>query len=182
MSGKKGFFALVLIILLAYLSAWLMVYQQSKRYFDFAEQRYAAGDYILALKGMNKIELYRHDVYSGGYQQVIDDWRHGMLVYRPDFYYQALARSSDLLARASDQHWPSLLLPTPKLIPASLPKRQLACWLATGSVVSAQASGRWRNIWPRHFPPMPCAPLRSSMLAAIPIANPAMRQSDREIT
>ncbi|WP_404273310.1 hypothetical protein [Yersinia similis] len=103
MSGKKGFFALVLIILLAYLSAWLMVYQQSKRYFDFAEQQYAAGDYILALKGMNKIELYRHDVYSGGYQQVIDDWRHGMLVYRPDFYYQALARSSDLLARASDQ-------------------------------------------------------------------------------
>lgn len=103
MSGKKGLIALVLIILLAYISSWLMVYQQSKRYFDFAEQRYVAGDYILALKGMNKIELYRHDVYSGGYQQVIDNWRHGMLVYRPDFYYQALARSRDLLARASDQ-------------------------------------------------------------------------------
>ncbi|MFZ1873889.1 MAG: hypothetical protein WAU54_14120 [Chania sp.] len=103
MKVKTGLAALLLIILLAYCSAWLMVYQQSKRYFDFAEQQYAAGNYILALKGLNKIELYSQDAYSGGYQQVIDGWRMGLLVYRPDFYYQALARSTDLLAHASNQ-------------------------------------------------------------------------------
>ncbi len=101
MSGKKALLALILLITLAYLTAWNMVYQQSKDYFDFAEQQYAQDHYILALKGLNKIELYAGDHYSGGYQQVIDDWRNGLFVYRPDFYYQSLERSQTILHQAS---------------------------------------------------------------------------------
>ena len=101
MSGKRALLALILLITLAYLTAWNMVYQQSKNYFNFAQQQYAQGDYILALKGLNKIELYAGDNYSGGYQQVIDDWRNGLFVYRPDFYYQSLERSQIILQKAS---------------------------------------------------------------------------------
>lgn len=93
--------ALILLVSLAYLSAWYKVYQQSKHYFDFAEQQYSEGNYILALKGLNSIELYPNDVYFGGYQQVIDDWQNALFVYRPDFYYKSLERSQTILQKAS---------------------------------------------------------------------------------
>lgn len=103
MSGKKGIIALIILISTAYLTGWYSVYQKSKHYYDFAEQQYQQGHYILALKGMNKIELYPEDNYSGGYQQIIDAWRNGLFVFYPDFYYQAVERSHDLLPKASNE-------------------------------------------------------------------------------
>ncbi|EAM8615959.1 hypothetical protein BHS62_25630 [Salmonella enterica] len=91
----------MLIIILAYTSTWYMVYRQSKRYFDFAEQQYEEENYILALKGQNKIELYPGDDYFGGYQQVIEGWRFSLFTYKPAFYYKSLERSKDILQKAS---------------------------------------------------------------------------------
>lgn len=94
---------LLLLILIAYITAWFNVYNQSKQYFEYAEEQYKNKNYILALKGMNKIELYPEDHYDGGYQQVVNAWANGLLVYKPNFYYDSVDKSKLILQKATNK-------------------------------------------------------------------------------
>ncbi|NBM54999.1 hypothetical protein GWI68_09400 [Proteus sp. G2669] len=103
MSGRNSIIILIALIFIAYFTGWYSVYQKSKLYYHFAEQQYEKGNYVLALKGINKIELYPEDDYFGGYQNVIEAWKNGLFVFYPDFYYQALERSQSILQKSSNK-------------------------------------------------------------------------------
>ena len=85
----------------AYGVAWLKAYQLSADYFDYAEQQYSQGHKIEALKGMNKLELRREQVYRGGYQQVVEAWEGAMLGPKPAFYDKAKAQTALILTELS---------------------------------------------------------------------------------
>ena len=102
MSGRNSFIILIALIFIAYFTGWYSVYQKSKLYYDFAEKQYEQGNYILALKGINKIELYPEDDYFGGYQKVIEAWQNGFFVFYPHFYDKALERSQSILQKSSN--------------------------------------------------------------------------------
>ena len=85
----------------AYSVAWFKAYQLSADYFAYAEQQYAQGHKVEALKGMNKLELRREQVYLGGYQQVVEAWEGAMLGPTPAFYEKAKAQTARILTELS---------------------------------------------------------------------------------
>ncbi|MDF2152788.1 hypothetical protein [Vibrio sp. CAU 1672] len=96
-STRVKFLAIMSVLLIAYGSAWLKAYSLSEKYFNYAEQQYSKGNFITALKGMNKLELRIEDEYLGGYQQVIDTWQTAILGPKPDAYYQALEKPRSII-------------------------------------------------------------------------------------
>ncbi|ROV59230.1 hypothetical protein EGH82_14730 [Vibrio ponticus] len=94
--------ALAALVLVAYSAAWLKTYNLSQQYFEFAtEQQQQQGNVIIALKGMNKLELRRGDEYLGGYQQVIETWEGAVLGPKPNYYYQALVKPNEIINQLS---------------------------------------------------------------------------------
>ncbi|MGF1792231.1 hypothetical protein L4D21_16640 [Photobacterium profundum] len=90
MSQYKKIAMLLAVILVAYWAAWGKAYFLSKSYFDYAVEQEAAQNYVIALKGMNKLEIRIDEEYLGGYQQVIESWEHALFGIRPAFYEEAL--------------------------------------------------------------------------------------------
>ncbi len=100
---------LVGLVTVAFFYAWLKTYNMSSDYFEFAEAQAEAENYTIALKGMNKLELRRDDVYLGGYQQVIETWEEAVLGYKPDFYYQAKGRVGEMLGKLNEEELMSFI-------------------------------------------------------------------------
>lgn len=92
--------ALAALVLVAYSAAWLKTYNLSQQYFEFATEQ-QQGNVIIALKGMNKLELRRGDEYLGGYQQVIETWEGAVLGPKPNYYYQALVKPNEIINQLS---------------------------------------------------------------------------------
>tara|TARA_Y100001960_G_scaffold84186_1_gene89960 strand:- start:2518 stop:3003 length:486 start_codon:yes stop_codon:yes gene_type:complete len=92
---------LAALVLVAYSAAWLKAYNLSQQYYDFATEQQQQGNAIIALKGMNKLELRRGDEYLGGYQQVIETWEGAVLGPKPDSYYQALDKPNEIINQLS---------------------------------------------------------------------------------
>ncbi|MGX9522573.1 hypothetical protein ACWX0P_27810 [Vibrio mediterranei] len=99
MTGRIKWLVFVLIVALAYGVAWLKTYNLSSNYFTYAEQQYQQSHYIEALKGKNKLEMRRDDMYLGGYQQVVEAWEGTMFGPKPSFYYQAKLRVEQSLTQ-----------------------------------------------------------------------------------
>ncbi|WP_394239653.1 hypothetical protein [Vibrio astriarenae] len=95
--------ALLGFIVVAFTIAWIKSHNMSKDYFEHAQQMRAEGNYVIALKGMNKLELRRNDVYLGGYQQVIETWENTLFGPTPDFYAVAQKQASDILSHLTDE-------------------------------------------------------------------------------
>ncbi|WP_162048467.1 hypothetical protein [Vibrio taketomensis] len=93
--------ALAALVLVAYSAAWLKTYNLSQQYFEFATEQQQQGNVIIALKGMNKLELRRGDEYLGGYQQVIETWEGAVLGPKPNYYYQALVKPNEIINQLS---------------------------------------------------------------------------------
>ncbi|MDF2153094.1 hypothetical protein [Vibrio sp. CAU 1672] len=91
----------VLVVLIAYVSAWMRAYSLSDGYFTYAEQQYSTGNLVLALKGMNKQSLRKGDDYFGGYQQVIEAWHSSTLGPRPEAYYHSLEKPKQIIEQLS---------------------------------------------------------------------------------
>ncbi|MET4696805.1 hypothetical protein [Endozoicomonas lisbonensis] len=101
-TGKKlGLVALLVIT--TFCTAWIHAYRQSSAYFEFARAIHKEGDLVIALKGMNKLEMRIDDEYFGGYQQVIETWESSVFGIRPAFYEQAIAATGELLPQVSDE-------------------------------------------------------------------------------
>ncbi|MGF1748446.1 hypothetical protein [Vibrio cionasavignyae] len=90
-------------ILIAYFFAWGKVYFLSKSYFEFAQQQEKQGNYVIALKGSNKLEVRNDEQYLGGYQQVIEAWDNVTLGITPSFYDDALLAPERLMPKLSDE-------------------------------------------------------------------------------
>ncbi|WP_087019623.1 hypothetical protein [Thaumasiovibrio subtropicus] len=97
MSNVKKIALLLLVVVIAYWSAWGKTYFLTKSYFDYAVAQEAQGAYVEALKGMNKLELRIEEPYLGGYQQVIEAWDNTAFGVRPRFYYEAMDAPERLL-------------------------------------------------------------------------------------
>ncbi|GEA51850.1 hypothetical protein VIN01S_26540 [Vibrio inusitatus NBRC 102082] len=93
----------VSFILIAYFFAWGKVYFLSKSYFEFAQQQEQSGNYVVALKGTNKLEVRIDEVYLGGYQQVIEAWDNVTFGITPSFYDEALKAPERLILKLSDE-------------------------------------------------------------------------------
>ncbi|KEI71494.1 hypothetical protein [Endozoicomonas elysicola] len=102
MSLGKKLSLIGLFLLLAYCAAWITAYRQSSAYFEYAQEQMQQGEWVTALKGMNKLELRLEDPYLGGYQQVIETWESSLLGPRPGFYQQAITAASEVLPKLSD--------------------------------------------------------------------------------
>ncbi|PMO33075.1 hypothetical protein [Vibrio breoganii] len=98
---KLGLFALLVAI--AYGTAWLKTYQLSERYNEYAHQQIEEQNLLIALKGMNKLELRQDDVYLGGFQQVLETWKNSVLGPKPSFYDDAKAMPEKILAQLNQQ-------------------------------------------------------------------------------
>ncbi|WEM44559.1 hypothetical protein PTW35_25180 (plasmid) [Photobacterium sp. DA100] len=94
---------LSVLILTAFSVAWVKTYNMSSDYFDFAEQQKAEGNYMIALKGMNKLELRRDEAYLGGYQQVIETWENALLGPKPAFYFEAKQLAPQMLPELTNE-------------------------------------------------------------------------------
>ncbi|CAH6945083.1 conserved hypothetical protein [Vibrio chagasii] len=106
---KLGLFALLVAI--AYGSAWLQTYQLSEQYNNYAQQQLEEKDLIIALKGMNKLELRQGDEYLGGFQQVLETWEKALLGPSPSFYDEAKAMPEKIIAQL-DQHQLEMFIET----------------------------------------------------------------------
>ncbi|GAM56606.1 putative exported protein precursor [Vibrio ishigakensis] len=93
----------------AFFYAWLKTYNMSSDYFEFAEAQAKTENYTTALKGMNKLELRRDDVYLGGYQQVIETWEEAVIGFKPDFYYEARNRVGVMLGKLNEEELMSFI-------------------------------------------------------------------------
>ncbi|CAH0525324.1 hypothetical protein [Vibrio hippocampi] len=98
---KLGLFALLVAI--AYGSAWLKTYQLSEQYNTYAHQQLEERDLVIALKGMNKLELRQGDLYFGGFQQVLETWENSVLGPKPSFYDDAKVMPEKILAKLNQQ-------------------------------------------------------------------------------
>lgn len=98
---KLGLFALLVAI--AYGTAWLKAYQLSEQYSIYAHQQLNSDDLVIALKGMNKLELRQGDQYLGGFQQVLETWESAMLGPKPAFYEDALAMPERIMSQLDQQ-------------------------------------------------------------------------------
>ena len=103
MSTGKKLGLVMLFVLTTYCTAWIHAYQQSSAYFEFAEAMQEQGELIIALKGMNKLEMRIEDTYRGGYQQVIETWENSLLGLRPAFYKKAQVAALDILPHVSEE-------------------------------------------------------------------------------
>lgn len=101
-SHLKKIVLLLSVVLVAYWAAWGKAYFLSKSYFDYAADQEAAGNYVIALKGMNKLELRIDEEYLGGYQQVIEAWENALFGIRPAFYEEALVSPARLIPQFAD--------------------------------------------------------------------------------
>ncbi|WP_413111716.1 hypothetical protein [Thaumasiovibrio sp. DFM-14] len=99
MSNMKKVALLLSVVVIAYWSAWGKTYYLTKRYFDYAVAQEAEGHPVVALKGMNKLELRIEERYFGGYQQVLEAWDSTTFGLRPSFYYQSQQAPQRLLSR-----------------------------------------------------------------------------------
>ncbi|MGF1735948.1 hypothetical protein [Photobacterium satsumensis] len=99
----KKIVLLLSVVLIAYWAAWGKAYFLSKSYFDYAVEQEAAENYVIALKGMNKLELRIDEEYLGGYQQVIEAWEHALFGIRPSFYEEALIAPARLIPQIADE-------------------------------------------------------------------------------
>ncbi|KEQ14990.1 hypothetical protein GZ77_12205 [Endozoicomonas montiporae] len=100
-TGKKlGLVALLVIT--TFCTAWIHAYRQSSTYFEFARAMHKQGELVIALKGMNKLEMRIDDEYFGGYQQVIETWESSVFGIRPAFYEQARVAALDILPNVSN--------------------------------------------------------------------------------
>lgn len=97
MSILKKLAGITVVIGICFGVAMLQIYNQSKDYFDYAESQFAQGNYTEALKGMNKLEMRREEVYLGGYQQVLESWESALGGIKPKFYETAKTRIDDIL-------------------------------------------------------------------------------------
>ncbi|CAH8242423.1 hypothetical protein [Vibrio aestuarianus] len=103
MSTPVKLLAFAGVIVIAYSSAWMKAHTLSEKYYAYAEEQYSQGHFISALKGMNKLELRIEDDYLGGYQQVLDTWRHSTLGPRPQAYYQSLEKPKQIIEQLSQE-------------------------------------------------------------------------------
>ncbi|MDR9826994.1 hypothetical protein RCJ22_15395 [Vibrio sp. FNV 38] len=94
---------LVCFVATAFTMAWFKSYNMSLDYFNHAESMRNNGDYVTALKGMNKLELRRTDAYLGGYQQVIETWEETRYAPRPDFFFEAKERVNNIFVHLSTE-------------------------------------------------------------------------------
>lgn len=108
-SQLKKIVLLLSVVLVAYWAAWGKAYFLSKSYFDYAVEQEAAGNYVIALKGMNKLELRIDEQYLGGYQQVIESWEHALFGIRPAFYEEALVAPGRLIPQFADEDLQSFI-------------------------------------------------------------------------
>lgn len=102
-SQLKKIVLLLSVVVVAYWAAWGKAYFLSKSYFDYATEQEAAQNYIIALKGMNKLELRIDEEYLGGYQQVIETWENALFGIRPSFYDEALVAPARLIPQFADE-------------------------------------------------------------------------------
>lgn len=98
---KLALFAL--LVATAYGTAWFKAYQLSKQYSIYAHQQLNEHNLLIALKGMNKLELRQGDHYLGGFQQVLETWESSMLGPKPSFYEEAVIMPQKIITQLNQQ-------------------------------------------------------------------------------
>lgn len=105
----KKLIILTLFVAVTYISAYAKVYQQTANYFHHAQAQEHDGNYIEALKGLDKIDLRIDEDYIGGYQQVIEAWEQSGMKPKPSFYYESQPKPKDIIGKMTNEQLDSFI-------------------------------------------------------------------------
>ena len=86
------------VIAVAYAQVWYESYKRAETYYDEAMGKYAAGQYVSALKGERTLSPDgKNYVFSGGFQQVLETWEHPFALPKPAVFKRAQAKIDEMI-------------------------------------------------------------------------------------
>ena len=93
-----GLCAVILVIVLTYLFAWIQLHNNAKKYYNEAAVSYAAGNFMAALKGEKIItESDQGYIYKGGFEQVVNIYKSKYAYPKPGIYDDAKKRINEII-------------------------------------------------------------------------------------